>query len=265
MENLLGMSEANTITKDLAKKRIVFDEECVTRAFDLIKDRGTPFKDCLVNISSGIACITDVESDMIGAEKKGESALHNFIKNRIVSNKEDIHDPIPKLKLKTFASMKAKRSCKVKDKSLALKADRDVFARLLVVSGKRNISLKEVLKYSLGPIPWSLATAEGSFVKTPKSKLLDAIENDAHDPLIAALPERSVRVFDGMVLLQQLTSVSLSTFGEVSEYLLKRITPSPAKIIYFVTDQYKYDSIKGSERQRRLVMAWLYRYPDYMR
>ena len=250
MENLLGMSEANTITKDLAKKRIVFDEECVTRAYDLIKDWGILFKenDRLVNISSGVACGTDVESDMIGAEKKGESALHNFIKNRIVSNKEDIHDPIPKLKLKTFASMRAKRSCKIKDKSLTMKAGRDVFARLLVVSGKRNISLKEVLKYSLGPIPWLLATAEGSFVKTPKSKLLDAIENDAHDPLVAALPERSVRIFDGMVL-QQLTSVCLSTFGEVSEYLLKRITSSPAKIIYFVTDQYKDDSIKGSERQ----------------
>ena len=131
MENLLGMSEANTITKDLAKKRIVFDEECVTRAYDLVKDWGIPFKenDRLVNISSGVACGTDVESDMIGAEKKGESALHNFIKNRIVSNKEDIHDPIPKLKLKTFASMRAKRSCKIKDKSLTLKADRDVFAR----------------------------------------------------------------------------------------------------------------------------------------
>ena len=67
------MSEAKTIMKDLAKKRIVFDEECVTRAYDLIKDWGTPFKenDCLVNISSGIARGTDVESDMIGAEKKG--------------------------------------------------------------------------------------------------------------------------------------------------------------------------------------------------
>ena len=136
--------------------------------------------------------------------------------------------------------MEAKRSCKIKDKSLTLKADRDVFARLLVIPGKRNISLKEVLKYSLGPIPWSLATAEGSFVKTPKSKLLEAIENDAHDPLVAALPERSVRIFDGIVL-QQLTSVSLSTFGEVSEYLLKCMTSSPAKIIYFVTDQYKDD------------------------
>ena len=126
-----------------------------------------------------------------------------------------------------------------------------MFARLLVVSGKSNISLKEVLKYSLGAIPWSLATAEGSFVKTPKSKLLDAIENNAHDPLVTALPGRSVGVFDGMVLLKQLTSVSLSTFGEVSEYLLKRITSSPAKIIYFVTDQYKDDSIKSSEHQRR--------------
>jgi hypothetical protein len=41
--------------------------------------------------------------------------------------------------------------------------------------------LREILTYSLGPIPWSLATADGSFVKTVKSKLLDAIENDVED------------------------------------------------------------------------------------
>jgi hypothetical protein len=73
----------------------------------------------------------------------------------------------------------------------------------------------------------------------------------AENPLVAVLPERCVKVFDGMVLLQQLTSVSLSTFGKISDYLLKRITSSPANIIYLVADQYNDDSIKGSERQRR--------------
>lgn len=80
------------------------------------------------------------------------------------------------MKLKTFAALKAKKSCKIKDKTLTLKADRDVFARLLVICGKREVSLKEVLIFSLGPIPWSLATSDGGFVKTVKSKLLEAIE-----------------------------------------------------------------------------------------
>jgi hypothetical protein len=83
MENVLGISETNTITKDLSKKRILFDEECVNRAYDLIQDWGTPFEEnySLVNISSGVECGTDIESDMIGAEKKGKDALRDFIQD----------------------------------------------------------------------------------------------------------------------------------------------------------------------------------------
>ena len=48
----------------------------------------------------------------------------------------------------------------------------------------------------------------------------------------------------------QLT-VSFDTFGELSEYVLKRITSHPGKKLHFVTNQYLDDSEKGSERQRR--------------
>ena len=155
------------------------------------------------------------------------------------------------MKLKTFASMKVKKSCSVRKRSLTLKADRNVFARLLIVCGKREISLKEVLSYSLGPIPWSLATSDGNFAKTVKSKLLDAIEKDVSDTLVESLPDDCVRVFDGMVIIQQLSSLRLGTFGEISEYVLKRITSHSSKVIYFVTDQYLENSLKGNERKRR--------------
>ena len=59
--------------------------------------------------------------------------------------------------------MKAKKSCAVKDRILTIKADHDVFACLLVICGKRNVLLKEVLTYYLGPIPWLLATADVSY------------------------------------------------------------------------------------------------------
>jgi hypothetical protein len=58
-----------------------------------------------------------------------------------------------------------------------------------------------------------------------------------------------VWIFDGMVLLQQLASVQLLTFGVVSEFILRRIMK--AKIVYFVTDQYLEGSIKTYERERR--------------
>ena len=65
------------------------------------------------------------------------------------------------------------------------------------------------------------------------------------------LPANCIRVFDGMVLIQQLVSTKLTTFDEMSEYLLKRIASSQAKIICLVTDEYNEDSLKGIERQRR--------------
>ena len=254
MEEFLGMSEAQCITKDLGRKRVLHDEECVARSYELIKEWGTPFKEnsFLIHLSSGLQCGPDIEEDMVNAEKKGKEAMDTFLAKRIESNQDDLYAPIQKMKLKTFAAMKVKKSCKVKDRSITLKADRDVFARLLVICGKRDVKLKEVLTYSLGPIPWSLATADGSFVKSVKSKLLDAIEKEVDNPVLDALPLDCVRVFDGMVMIQQLESASLSTFGEMSEYALKRITSHPGgKIVYFVTDQYLDDSLKGNERRRR--------------
>ena len=175
------------MTKNITVKRIAHDEACALRSYDLIKDWGSPFNENN-RLSSGVECSPDVECDMINAEKKGKEAMVNFIEKRIESNEEDLYVPIPKMKLKTFASMKMKKSCSVKEKSLTLKADRDIFARLLVICGKREISLKEVLTYSLGPIPWSLATANGSFSKTVKSKLLDAMEKDVDNPMVNELP-----------------------------------------------------------------------------
>ena len=108
-----------------------------------------------------------------------------------------------------------------------------------------------MLIYSLGPIPWSLTTVDGRLGKTVKSNLLELVECAGTDPLVANIPDSCVRVFDGMVLIQQLVSTKFGTFGEMSEFLLKRITSNQAKVIYLVTDQYKEDSLKRSERQRQ--------------
>ena len=111
-----------------------------------------------------------------------------------------------------------------------MKADRDVFAWLLIVSGKREISPKEVLSYS------SLATSDGSFTKTVKQKLFYAIEKEVEGVSVGSLTANCVRIFDGMVISQQLPALCLAIFGEISEYVLKRITSHSSKVIYFVTD-----------------------------
>ena len=61
--------------------------------------------------------------------------------------------------------------------------------------------------------------------------------------------EYDCKIWDGMVLLQQLAAINLPTFGDVSHYLLRRIMKH--KLVYFVTDQYHTGSIKSFERDRR--------------
>jgi len=67
-------------------------------------------------------------------------------------------NPILKRVLKTF-SVKTKVS--KTDKNTILKADRHVFARLLVFVQFRQLNMRDVIRYELGHIPWSIATTGG--------------------------------------------------------------------------------------------------------
>ena len=140
--------------------------------------------------------------------------------------------------------------CNVKEKHVTIAAERSVFWKLLVIAQSRdNVSMKEVMTYPLSPIPWPLALPDGGFVTTVKSKPLESLESRVEPE--EALPDNCCMIFDGMVLLQQLDGIPLSTFGDISEYILKRKEKSNATTVYFVTDQYLRESVKGYERSRR--------------
>ena len=52
-----------------------------------------------------------------------------------------------------------------------------------------------------------------------------------------------------MVILQQLVSIQLISFGDVAEFAFRRVLTR--KVVYFITDQYKPGSIKFLECERR--------------
>ena len=64
-----------------------------------------------------------------------------------------------KINLKTFTSMSKKLKYHVHGKNVTLEADRNLQARLVVIGRIRNINLQEILSYSLGPLPLSLANS----------------------------------------------------------------------------------------------------------
>ena len=140
---------------------------------------------------------------------------------------------------------------------VAMKNSKILFAKMLLIAKSRNLNIEDVLKYSLRPFPSSLATIEGDLIKTQKSKLLQAVENEADSPTVADHPDGDdACVLDAFAMVQTLTPVP-DSFGELSIQLLVKVVNSAlrskCKRVDFVCDRYPQQSIKGLERNRRLA------------
>ena len=108
--------------------------------------------------------------------------------------------------------------------------------------------MRNVLTYSLGPVPWALAYPDGSLTKTMKSKLVHLLEENT--PSLESVPAGAAVLIDGMALLHCLSSIP-ATFGKLAEKVFKQITRSlraGGSRVDFVTDQYSEISIKGAWR-----------------
>lgn len=55
--------------------------------------------------------------------------------------------------------------------------------------------------------------------------------------MIKQVPSHGCMIYDDMVILQQIDLSKLTTFGDLSELVVKRIMANDCQIIYFVTDQ----------------------------
>lgn len=87
-------------------------------------------------------------------------------------------------------------------------AERNVFAQLLLLSMKNELSMEKVLSYPLIPVPASLATFDGVPAKTDKAALMHAITQD----FMAEKPKETSYIIDENALLQSLTTLP-ETFG----------------------------------------------------
>ena len=109
--------------------------------------------------------------------------------------------------------------------------------------------MQEVLQYTLGPVPWSLASLDGSLLKTAKSKLTDCLKKEM---LAVDVEECQVWLFDGMALLQSVVMVP-ETFGDLAQELLDRMSMLAKNTVCFdfVVDRYPKISTKNAERDKR--------------
>ena len=110
--------------------------------------------------------------------------------------------------------------------------------------------MRDVEQHDLSPLPWALVKLNGKIRSSTKSALINTFEKEV--PLVHLLPENTVKMFDAMVLIQQL-STSLETFGGISDFILTKIMHHHTRITCLVSDQYDLQSIKAQS----IISYWI--------
>ena len=221
--------------KDVLPCRMKLDEDKVKSAYDLLISWGNPFKpsESLTNLS-GVTRVGDrVLHDLLQAEKIGTNQLQEFVAERIESHKKSFYAPIKQNKLQTFSSLRISKDVKVNEKTVTVKSSYQVFSRFMMIQQSRQVSMRDIVEYELVSVPWALAKPNGKMRSTPKSKIIKDIKKEI--PFTTSLPENTARVFDVMVLIQQLPE-GVSSFGDVSDHILNRITKNTSRCVFLVSE-----------------------------
>jgi len=154
-------------------------------------------KQTLFCLSSGQPATDAVKHDLMSYVKAGEDAACSFIDTRIVNKTVKLHETMKKQNFKTFKSMAVKRVVtSSQQKTIQVRAERNLLGRVMMLSQVNDLSLEKLFQYPLGPIPWSLATADGGMVKTDKSQLLHCLEDRIKTLKCPAIDDR-LYIVDG--------------------------------------------------------------------
>jgi len=245
-------TDVNSGNRKADLKRIQRDVQSVRNAFGNFLNPITcsDEADChLYCLSSGQPAADDVADSLMTYVAQGEAAMQTFIQERLVTKSVKFHDTMKKMRLKTFASMAVhKELTSSKQKSVKVRAERNLLGQLLLLCQSHDISFDKLFKYPLAPVPWSLATADGSMCKTDKAQLLHAMSTEGFE----SQPDSCVYIVDGNALLYTIVNLP-TTVGDFARVIFNYLPK--AAVVHFVTDSYIRHSIKESERQRRGTSA----------
>ena len=126
----------------------------------------------LLNFATGVVLPTDISDNFLSSTEKGQEQMVMFVDKRLNKCEVNVWDSLPNWKIKTFRSTTKKTRVRASnDRFVTVRADRDLFGRLLIASNARQIDLKEVLSYELSTVLFALAHQDSSLQKTTKSVL----------------------------------------------------------------------------------------------
>ena len=141
---MVGYAKGKHGHAGLHSSRIAQDEKDVAAMVDLIKNWTDPFAGHMKqsSISTGAVATNAIVEGLASAYKVGEAAYADFKTIRLESQPPTVkfHDKLKKEKLKTFSALwKTKRVARKKDTETVLRADRHLFARMIIIAESRNV------------------------------------------------------------------------------------------------------------------------------
>ena len=267
IEEMCGMNEANDAQhKEATHSRINKDESAVQKIYKLISDQMVnPFviedranpenRQPLVNIATSIAAPDNVAISLSSIKENGTEEMSTFVEKRVSTGEIDFFSPIEKPQLLTFTSMNKPLVSKQKQAVQAVRIDREIFGKPLVIGQSREIPIQELMKYELASVPLTLFCLNGSLRKTVKSAALEWLEADTAVPdLLRNFQGKTLYVIDFMMLLQMSCrgSTDCRTFGGLSDKPFRKVFQPQYQYVVVVGDNYKVKlSMKGVECTRR--------------
>lgn len=133
-------------------------------------------------------------------------------------------------------------------KVIEYKQQGDIAFQLMVKaqSSGSQLNLREIMKYSLTPVPYSIGTSDNFFAKTDKSKGLHYLLKDVDNSQPPA-SNKTLIVEDGNAAFYYLKEIP-ANFKEIGIKIFNALSSND---VVFSTDMYKPDSVKSSEWTRR--------------
>ena len=222
----------------------------------VIEDGANPeSRQPLVNIATSIAAPDNVAISSSSIKENATEEMSTFVEKRVNADEIDFFSPTEKPKLLTFTSMNKPLVSKQKQAVQAVRIDREILGKLLVIGQSREIPIQELMKYELASVPLTLFCLDGSLRKTVKSAALEWLEADTAVPdLPRNFQGKALYVIDFMMLLQMSCrgSTDCRTFGDLSDKLFRKVFQPQYQYVAVVGDNYKVKlSIKGVECTRR--------------
>ena len=118
---------------------------------------------------------------------------------------------------------------------------------MIIIAENRKLKMNDVLCHPLGPLPWSLASADGSLRKTNKASLAKELQKNT--TAADMIPQPCARMIVGMALVQKIRGEQ-KTFAEVADNLMYMVLTEGTES-QRIAAYYRDNPITNPEREKR--------------